>query len=124
MNHPEAGVGWVSRAQGREAASGLGAAVRDCGAVVPREVVILSRRLGRAWQGEEWPGARRQHRATERSPRDAFACLPRREMGSVSRLPAVLRGRCWNPEGTGWEGWQVYRPLPPGAVSARGVPGL
>lgn len=29
VNHPEAGVGWVSGAQGQEAASGLGAAGRD-----------------------------------------------------------------------------------------------
>lgn len=62
MNHLEAGAEWVSEAQGQEAANGLGAAGRDCGAAVRWEVAILSRRLGIAWQGEEWPGARRQHR--------------------------------------------------------------
>lgn len=121
MNHPEAGVEWVTGAQGQEAASGLEAAGRICDAADRREVAILPRRLGRAWQGEEWPGIRRQHRATDLSPRMALRAYQGGKWGSVSRLPAVLRGRAWNPEDTGREGRRVHRPLLPGA---HGVPGL
>lgn len=78
---------------------------------------------GRTWQGEEWPGARKQPPAQDRSPGDAAARPPRRELGWVSRRPAVLRGRGGNPEGTGPEGRPVHRPLPPGVVLALEVPG-
>jgi hypothetical protein len=103
VNHPEAGVEWVTGAQGQEAASGLEAAGRNCDAADRREVAILPRRLGRAWQGEEWPGIRRQHRATDLSPRDGFACLPRREVGVCFTAAGGPAGASLEP-GRHWQG--------------------